>query len=72
MTTLQSRTCAVDNGSNDFAPVDDAIRSVEGASVAPFNSGDAVFSFLVVDDDQDAANSLADVLRLAGHDCVVA
>ena len=31
-----------------------------------------MFSFLVVDDDQDAANSLADVLRLEGHYCVVA
>lgn len=31
-----------------------------------------MFSFLVVDDDQDAADSLADVCRLAGHDCVVA
>ncbi len=31
-----------------------------------------MFSFLVVDDDKDMADSLADVLRLAEHDCVVA
>ncbi len=31
-----------------------------------------MFSFLVVDDDKDAADALADVLRLDGHDCVVA
>lgn len=31
-----------------------------------------MYSFLVVDDDMDAADALADVLRLDGHDCVVA
>ena len=31
-----------------------------------------LYSFLVVDDDKDAADALADVLRLGGHDCVVA
>ncbi len=31
-----------------------------------------LFSFLVVDDDKDAADALANVLRLSGHDCVVA
>ncbi len=31
-----------------------------------------MFSFLVVDDDIDVADSLAEVLRLAGHDCVIA
>ena len=31
-----------------------------------------MFSFLVVDDDRDGADCLADVLRLAGHDCIVA
>lgn len=31
-----------------------------------------MFSFLVVDDDKDAADCLADVFRLAGHDCIVA
>ena len=31
-----------------------------------------MYSFLVVDDDKDAADALADVLRLCGHDCVVA
>lgn len=31
-----------------------------------------MFAFLVVDDDKDAADSLADALRLHGHDCTVA
>ena len=31
-----------------------------------------MYSFLVVDDDVDAADALADVLRLDGHDCIVA
>ena len=31
-----------------------------------------LFSFLVVDDEREAADSLASVLRLSGHDCVVA
>ncbi len=31
-----------------------------------------MLSFLVVDDDRDAADCLADVFRLAGHDCIVA
>lgn len=37
-----------------------------------FNREPFVFSFLVVDDDRDAADALAEVLRLVGHDCIVA
>ena len=46
-------------------------RTVELSTLASPRSS-PLYSFLVVDDDMDAADALAAVLRLDGHDCIVA
>lgn len=48
-----------------------ARRTVELINLASPRSS-PLYSFLVVDDDMDAADALAAVLRLDGHDCIVA
>ena len=48
------------------------MRATDAPPPAPLDRGGAHRRVLVIDDDEDAAASLRDVLALAGHDAHVA